>query len=239
MEIKPQLAKLIERIDEMSVRERGILFVLIAAGLFFLFDALLLQPEQKVQKQLLSNITQLRQEMATMGQQSLQIIAEHSNDPNARELAQLKQLNTTEGKIEEQIVAALAGLIEPGEMAAALEKVLKGQNDLRFVRLENLGARPVLAEEEGSASQQPMAGVANAAGEVAAAASPDLGIYKHTMRLELEGSFHATRTYLQALEKLPWKFHWESVELEMLDYPMARVVITVSTLSMSEGWIGV
>lgn len=156
-----------------------------------------------------------------MEQQSLEIINRHNSDPNSIELRELQRLTDQQQQLDEKITTAVNGLIAPKEMARAMESVLKQQQQLRFVRIENLGATPLIEVEasEGGA--------------------PEVGIYKHTMRIELEGSFLHTRDYLQALEQLPWKFHWESVELTMLDYPLARVIITVNTLSLNEGWLGV
>ncbi len=221
MNIKQQLAALQGRIDELTLRERGILFLILIFLLHMIWDSALIAPQEKTQKQLLSDIAKVRADISQLEQQKLEVINRHSVDPNAAELRQLQQLAAASQQIEGKIREAVNGLIAPQEMARALESVLKEQKQLGFVRIENLGATPLLELEDTE-------------GKVA-----DSGIYKHTMRIELEGSFQHTRDYLQALELLPWKFHWESVELQILDYPLARVVITVNTLSLSAGWIGV
>jgi MSHA biogenesis protein MshJ len=221
VKLKEQALALQNRIDELSLRERGILFFVAIAVLYVIWNALLIAPQEKGQKQLLTEINKIRQDISTMEQQSLEIINRHNSDPNSVELRELQQLTEQQQQLDEKITTAVNGLIAPKEMARALERVLKQQQQLHFVRIENLGATPLITVEETEG------------------ASPDVGIYKHTMRIELEGSFLHTRDYLQALEQLPWKFHWESVELTMLDYPLARVVITVNTLSLNEGWLGV
>jgi MSHA biogenesis protein MshJ len=221
VKLKEQALALQNRIDELSLRERGILFFVAIALLYVIWNSLLIAPQEKGQKQLLSEINQIRLDITTMEQQSLEIINRHNSDPNSIELRELQRLTDQQQQLDEKITTAVNGLIAPKEMARAMESVLKQQQQLRFVRIENLGATPLIEVEasEGSA--------------------PEVGIYKHTMRIELEGSFLHTRDYLQALEQLPWKFHWESVELTMLDYPLARVIITVNTLSLNEGWLGV
>lgn len=226
MNPKEQIARLQNRIDELTLRERGILFLVVVILLFFLTDKLLISPQEQQQKQLLGSIGKLRTEITTLEQQKLQIIQNHTNDPNSAELEKLANIQQASARIEQQIAEAVDGLIEPEEMARALEGVLKEQRELRFVRISNLGATPLLATE-------------TTGGETEADTDERAAIYKHTMRIELEGSFLHTRDYLGALEQLPWRFHWESVELEMLEYPLSRVVITVNTLSLSEGWIGV
>lgn len=220
--LRKQVIALQNRIDELSLRERGILFFVVIALLYVMWNGLLIAPQEKGQKQLLGEINKMRQEISALEQQSLEIINRHNSDPNSVELRELQRQTEQQQQLDEKIKSAVNGLIAPKEMAFALESVLKQQQNLHFVRIENLGATPLIGGEptdDGS--------------------TPDVEIYKHTMRIELEGSFHRTRDYLQALEQLPWKFHWESVELTMLDYPLARAVITVNTLSLNEGWLGV
>lgn len=221
MNLGERLLALRNRIDELSLRERGILFFVAVALLYLAWSSLLIAPQEQGQKELLGKINAIRVEIAALEQQSLAIINQHNSDPNSTERRELERLGEQQQELEARIATAVDGLIAPQEMARALESVLRQQQQLRFVRIENLGATPLIPRDP------------------AATGPVDAGIYKHTMRIELEGSFHHSRDYLQTLEQLPWKFHWESVELTMLDYPLARVVITVNTLSLNEGWLGV
>ena len=45
--------------------------------------------------------------------------------------------------------------------------------------------------------------------------------------------------YLQALEALPWRFRWKTLDLTTKQYPVNRVRIELSTLSMDKTWLGV
>lgn len=222
MNLRRRLTVLQGRIDELTLRERASLFIVVSILLYVVWNTLLMSPQEVSQKQLLAETTRIRAEISQLEQQKLDIINRASDDPNAADLRQLQQLREATHQVEGQIRQAVDGLIEPREMARALESVLKGQPQLSFVRIENLGAKPLIEVDP-----------------KATADGASAGIYKHTMRIELEGSFQQAHDYLQALEQLPWRLHWESVELEMLNYPRARVVITVNTLSLSEGWIGV
>ena len=49
----------------------------------------------------------------------------------------------------------------------------------------------------------------------------------------------ATLRYLQALEALPWRFFWDSVDYQVIAYPQSTVRLKLHTLSLSEDWIGV
>ena len=64
-------------------------------------------------------------------------------------------------------------------------------------------------------------------------------LYRHTLRIEFEGDYLATLRYLQAIEGLSRRLFWVGFEFEVRRYPKARVVLTVETLSLQKGWIGV
>lgn len=219
--MKERLKRLQTRIDQLSLRERAFLFLGIAAILYTLFDNLLISPQERHQRQLFAEIAKVRADIKLLEQQKLDILNRHSQDPDSEEQRVLQQLKEEIHQVDTQIGEVVSGLIAPLEMARALERVLAAHPGLRFARVENLGAVALLE-------------VTPEEGDTAGA-----GIYRHSMRIELEGSFQQGHDYLLTLEQLPWRFHWEGVDIEMLDYPVARIVITVSTLSLSEGWIGV
>jgi MSHA biogenesis protein MshJ len=221
MNLSDALDKLENRINHLSLRERGILFLVVAMALYLLWNGLISTPQEKKQQSLLTQLKALRSEIATLDQHAVTIVGQQSIDPNAAERRQLEQLQSSLAGTRRQLEQAISGLIEPQQMARALETVLAQQKSLRFVRIENLGAEPLLEEPGRDARKS------------------EAGIYKHRMRLEIEGSFDQTLSYLRALEALPWQLRWDEVELTMLDYPTARVVISVHTLSMQRGWLGV
>ncbi len=57
--------------------------------------------------------------------------------------------------------------------------------------------------------------------------------------MELEGGYMSTHRYLKALEDLPWRFFFESIDYEVINYPQARITLTVHSVSTQEAWIGV
>ena len=84
----------------------------------------------------------------------------------------------------------------------------------------------------------------NASGTDKAAKPTDSGreqvaVYRHGVEIVFRGSYLATLDYLQSLQSLPWDFYWDGVQLQVEDYPKAQVRITVYTLSLKRGWIGV
>lgn len=219
--IRRRFEALQSRVDALSLRERAIIFVASTMLLFLLWNTLLMTPMEREQDGLLSQIETQRTSIEAIDAETLAIMEQHSVDPNRVEREQLAELENQLEQADQQIGKMITGLIEPGQMAVILEQVLQDQSGLEFVSLENMGREALVDVSTDKAGPN----------------AP--GIFKHTMRLELEGSFKQTLDYLRALETLPWQFRWDEVTITMLDYPRANIVIKVHTLSLQEGWIGV
>jgi MSHA biogenesis protein MshJ len=118
--------------------------------------------------------------------------------------------------INESLGDYASELIDPAEMARVMEGVLKEQSKLRLIRIRNLSPEALSAEAD----------------------SRSATFYKHGLEIEFEGSYQACLDYLQEIENLPWRFYWQILELEVLEYPRNRVRLEVGTLSLNEEWIG-
>jgi MSHA biogenesis protein MshJ len=118
--------------------------------------------------------------------------------------------------INESLGDYASELIDPAEMSRVMEGVLKEQSKLRLIRIRNLSPEALSASAD----------------------SRTATFYKHGLEIEFEGSYQACLDYLQEIENLPWRFYWQVLELEVLEYPRNRVRLEVSTLSLDEEWIG-
>ncbi len=129
--------------------------------------------------------------------------------------SQLDAARRRAGEIDALIRARAAEIVDPATMAALLEDMLARQRDLRLIRARNLKAEQL----PGTADDAPL--------------------FRHTLQLELEGTYLAVLGYLETLESLPWRMYWQSIEIDTVDFPKNRIVIEVSTLSFDPEWIGV
>ncbi|MGM0593665.1 MAG: hypothetical protein ACQETD_03925 [Pseudomonadota bacterium] len=219
--IKQRYEALSARIDALSLRERGMIFATLAALLYLFWSTLLLAPLEQEQQALLEQIETLRGEVTALDSQTLAVMQRHNTDPNRKEREQLADIEHQLAQTERQISETISGLIEPEQMADILEQVLQRQRGLTFVRLENLGREALVDVDTEDADVD------------------TAGIFKHSLRLELEGSYTELLAYLRELERLEVQFRWDEVSITMLDYPRAAITITVHTLSMQEGWLSV
>jgi MSHA biogenesis protein MshJ len=79
----------------------------------------------------------------------------------------------------------------------------------------------------------------SASKQVAAIAPDDRGPFLHPVEMVVEGDYGSVVAYLRALEAMPWRIHWQRVELTAGDYPVNRVRIVIGALSLSRYWMTV
>ena len=244
--MKAWLQGLAARVDALSLRERVLLFLAVVAVLYVLWDQVLMAPLERERRAAQAAIEQATARIAALDAEAAAIVRRHREDPNAPLRARERELRAAIAEADGRLAELTVGLIAPREMARVLEAVLARDAGLRLVRLENRGRRPLLAPAvpgaKGPAEQRREN---DATGERAAKAAAETGgegtlprIWRHDVRLELEGGFLAALRYLKALERLERRFFWDGVVVQVERYPKARVRIDVHTLSLEEGWIG-
>jgi MSHA biogenesis protein MshJ len=218
--LPPQLAQLATRVDSLSMRERVILLLVLLIVPWMAIDTLLIVPNQLEQQRIQGQIATTRQENQRINEQIIDILNKHNQDPDIANRQLEAQLKSVLTRIEGEIDRIVNGLIDPRQMAQAIEAVLKRQQGLRLIAVESLGSERVHL------------------GEAHPEAAAGRGVFRHSMRIEFEGSYLETLEYLRALEALPWAFRWDAIQIEMRDYPRAHIRLQTHTLSLENAWIG-
>lgn len=168
---------------------------------------------------------------ATSMQQSV-LIKQQRVDLNYDIKQRIKNVDKRIAQLDIELKSRMEGLIEPTQMAKILEQVLFQSSDMRLVSIRSLAAQPLLiSDEEEEESTDP--------NNLQDKPKTEYAVYRHGVQLELEGSYLSTLAYLKKLQALPWSLFWDEVSLDVTRYPTAQVVITVHTVSLKEGWLGV
>jgi MSHA biogenesis protein MshJ len=216
--VKEQLARLAVRIDALSLRERGLVFFGVIVALYMAWDAALMQPLDARKEVTTQRMATLQREIGAIDQQIGEVVSRQQADPNAELRRQMQPIEQRLQALEGRIGDAMAGLVAPQEMARVIEAVLQHHSGLHPIRVESLGSVPLLEKPGPDAAAM---------------------LYRHRMQIELRGSYLDTVKFLRAVQELPWSFYWDGVVVESEEYPQTRIVVTISTLSLKEGWIGV
>lgn len=202
------------QLDKMNMRER---LLVVATGLLVLGTVWyvgLMEPMIKEIKSTRKEITQTRERTESVNQ-SLEVktLQASSGAIGYREQYTLVQRRLEE--LNEKLGGYTAELIGPGEMARVLQGMLQKQDNLRLVRIQNLAPEALTKIND-----------------------DEIIFYKHGLEIEFEGGYFAALEYLEQIEDLPWRFYWQVLELEVLEYPRNRIRLEVSTLSPHMEWIG-
>jgi len=228
--LKRRLRGLETWLDARPVRERVLLAAGLAAVGMALWSLLLMDPLRRRGDELARRAEALEQEVTDLEEQGRAIRLAHETDPNLALRQRARALGEQIDGLDRSIHAHTVGMLTPAEMARFLEEMLTEHTDLRLVRLENLGAEPLLKDPDPDRNT-------NDAYDAGGAARP--GIFKHVFEVELEGRYLSALDYLEALEALPWSFFWEALAYRVEEHPSGRATIRAYTLSSQEDWIGV
>ena len=202
------------KIDKMDLRERLLVFTtgLMLVGSIWYMG--LMEPLNKQIKNNRTEITAVQQRIDSINQ-NLEIQARAAPGGSIGYQEQFALIQRRLDDLNEQLGGYTAELIGPGEMARVLQGMLREQANLRLIRMANLAPEALSMNKDADAI-----------------------FYKHGLEFEFEGGYFACLEYLKEIEALPWRFYWQILELEVLEYPQNRIRLEISTLSPHEEWIG-
>jgi MSHA biogenesis protein MshJ len=230
--MKAQLLQLKARLEALSLRERAMVFAATAAVIVFAGHALVLAPMFAQQAALRTRIAQqLEAVTATDGEIAAKVQA-FQVDPDAAARARLNGINQELGQLGQQLLAIEHGLVPPERIAPLLESILRANGKLKLVSMRTLPVEPLSGPPGAAAAQA-------AAGAAAADPAPDaaLLLYRHGVEVTVRGNYLDMVDYMSALEALPTRMFWGRAQLDVEEYPAARLTLTLHTLSLDRQWM--
>ena len=220
------------KIDDMSLRERAIIFVAVAFMVVTLINATLLDPLLARQKMLSAQVVQQQEQMKGLQAQMQSLLQAKQDDehsPLRKRLAQLKQqLQAQDGYLQSR----RDRLVEPNKMAGLLEQVLAKNGRLQLIALKTLPVS-LLVEKPQAASGTAQPATATTAN------SGQKQIFKHGVQITVRGGYLDLLQYLAALEKMPAQMFWGEANLIVDKYPDSVLTLTLYTLSLDKTWLTV
>ncbi len=190
------------RIDEMTLRQRAMLFSVVALLVVVMAHALLLDPVLARQKALIDQVNRDQSQLNAVRAQ-LESILKEGGAGQTPEEAEVRLLEEKVAQAATALGDRKRGFIAPARLPV-LVKGLLGPG--RPVSLESLRVVPG-APVEGAE------------------------LYRHGVELTLKGSYFELLQYLSELEKPPARFLWGEAELQVEKYPEVRLTVQLHTLS--------
>lgn len=210
-----QIAPVLARIDSLSRRERLLIMVTALTIIVGLWHLLLMGPLGDRADASRIELESLKQRIDSANQNLEDQILQLAGEGN-EERGHIAVLKQRIDEINETLGNHSSELIDPAEMARVLQEILEEQTSLSLVRIGNTTPERLAAEEDSSG----------------------VTFYRHGLVIELEGSYFDCVNYLAEIEALPWRLYWQVLDLEVVEYPLNRVRLEVSSLSLDEEWIG-
>jgi len=227
MTLTSKLRPLIERIDQLSLRERALIFGGGVALIYVAWQALLMDPVTLRARAAEQRLVEVRHR----GQVADEAGLAATQDPAIAAVSRNRALADRLRTVDSELASAAEGYVAPEKMTELVRGLLAGQQGLRLVSLRNLPAES-LSRPAGSAT--------DAAPPAGNAPTPaDRGPFLHPVEVVVEGDYLSIVNYVHELEKLPWRIHWQRLEMLAGDYPSTRVRIVIGALSLSRDWMAV
>lgn len=217
-----------DKTANLSLRERGILAATgVVLVLFFWFQFFYL-PVEQARDQQTAKFENVNQQVLNYSERIADLNALLSNDPNAPLRAKQKALQADMIELTQEIEARLSHLIAPEKMADLMHSVLTDYKGLNLISARNLPVEPLHINAGGKQ---------NSMGTESDSENQSV-IFAHGFEMVLSGGYFQTLAFLEHLESMKG-FYWRSLEYQVEQYPGAKIVIQISTLSLEEDWIGV
>lgn len=197
----------------LSLRERVLVLVAGAALMLLPGYSLWLEPAWLQWQQLQHRERELSQSLQQLQQENLARQGRLSGDPSQPLRVQFSSLEQRLQQLDQRLRQQTLDLIPAEQMPLVLERVLASSGHLKLVTLTSLPPEPLLAGSKLS------------------------NLFQHGLRLQLEGSYFELFHYLRALEGLPERFYWRSLDYRVTQYPNAQVTLELYTLSTSKEFI--
>lgn len=208
------------RINDMSIRERAMVFITLLVLIYFAWDSALMGPLERERTAKLERLSSIERDTRQFNQEAELLISKMSKNPDEELNQELERLRTQLIEVDAAIAERMDTLIEPAKMATVLRDMLQEQAGLTLIRIAKRPTIPLLPTDNSVTNEMS-------------------GIYKHRVTMEFNGSYKEIVAYLKTLQSLRWRFLWENISVKTNVYPQATVVFEVSSLSLSEGWLDV
>ncbi|MCP3850930.1 MAG: hypothetical protein GY694_11940 [Gammaproteobacteria bacterium] len=221
-------------VNNLSTRERMLVLLGILSVIYIIWDTFLIAPMQSQNQILMNERGAIQEQMVGLETRRILSSGLLKNSKRQKIMTEIEGVEKSIKNFDDKIIARLKGRVAPHFMSSMLNDVLQNNQNLELISIRNLPAVPFVSQKnKDNKNNKPSEALLNES-------DPKLiGIFMHSLELQLNGTYLEILRYLIALEELEWKIFWDQVNLEVLEYPEVKVKIKVHTFSLKDGWLSV
>ena len=218
-----------ERVAKLNLRERAMVLAAALLLVYTAMDTLLVAPLQARRKIAMDGYTQKQNEIKTLSESLQTIASDRSQGPNeaVRLDTSRKKLAALEGDVKE----LSSRLMAPERMRDVLQRILAGRPRLELIQLKTLPQSTVGISGDSAKAASPA--------KPGSEKDPANAIYKHGIQLTVRGNYLDLLAYLKEIESLPVRIYWDKLDLSVVEYPSAKLQVTLYTVSLDKTWMQV
>jgi MSHA biogenesis protein MshJ len=202
--MKKQWQRLAARIDEMSLRQRAMLFATVGLVVVVFVHVALIEPLLLRQKSLIERGNRDQSQLTAVRAQIEGLLREQQQTPKDPNQLAVLELEKRLAELEQALASRKNAFVAPNRLPDLLRSLL---GPGRGVTLESLRTLPAVPVQGGA------------------------DLYRHGLEMTLRGSYLDLTQYLTDMEKMPARLLWGPVELQVEKYPEVRMTLQVHTLS--------
>ena len=252
--MKEKWLNLITLFEKHSQREKMLFSACVLAGVygvwFFIFENTLIKRQQELSQRF--NALTIETEKTKKIQK---LFSDASlNNPNIEKEKEIKDLEQRLVSVNKDLEALSVGLVPAFDLPNVLRDVLNSNKRMQLVGLTSLPSQELKLHSLMMKSNDEKIDGGRDSTEILydkvegknqseihqkeiknKSVSNNIGVFKNTVVIQLEGSYFDVVDYLSALESLSWKFYWSELDYRVIEYPKAIVTLEVYTLSTEKG----
>jgi len=214
--MKQRWYDLATKFDVLSQRERVLVAaaVLIVAGLilYLPLESLLTQHTQLSQQVTsLKNDNDISEQQIALYEQSL------ATDPDTEYRQRLANIIQQTKQIDEELSFQMVDMVPADHMPTLLAGLLSNIKGIKLNAFTSIAPTPLLEVGE----------------------EKKMNLYSHGIRLEFTGDYFSVLRFVEAVESMPNKLYWRSMDYKVDAYPKAAITLELYTLSINKTFISV
>lgn len=215
-----------EYIDAKSLRERTMVFLMIATVLGALLHLFLFEPLLTKQSRLTRMLKEHEARVSALQMVAQTTLKERRVDPNAATRVRIEALKARLASVDQALGDLNSQVVPPQQMPRLLQSLVAQNQGLQLASIKTITATDLI-----NGSLAPGAGTSSNAAKVP--------IYKHGVEIQVIGGYHDLLNYMTQLERSPWRMYWNDAHLKVENFPLSRLTLRLYTLSLEKTWLAV